>query len=141
MADLFDEDYKPIAGTDPVQYHTRFVDFTDRVLPAIQETIAAADPRISGACAIDRNGYLGTHLRQFSQPQGADPHWNATHCRQRRLITDATGQAAIKADKDYLMQTYLRDLGADNMPMLKDLNAPIWVRGRRWGVLRVVYSV
>jgi len=141
MADLFDEDYKPISGTDPVQYHTRFVDFTDQVLPAIQEAIAAADPRISGACAIDRNGYLGTHLRQFSQPQSADPHWNATHCRQRRLITDATGQAAIKADKDYLMQTYLRDLGANNMPMLKDLNAPIWVRGRRWGVLRVVYSI
>ncbi len=141
MEDLFDETYRPIPGTDPVQYHTRFVDFADRVLPAIQEPIAASDSRISGACAVDRNGYLGTHLKRFAQPQGTDPVWNATHCRQRRLIRDATGQAAIKADKDYLLQTYLRDLGRDNMPMLKDLNAPIWVRGRRWGVMRVVYAI
>ncbi|MDR3437421.1 methyl-accepting chemotaxis protein [Telmatospirillum sp.] len=141
MADLFDEDYQPMPGTDPVQYHTRFVDFTDRVLPAIQEPIAASDPRISGACAVDRNGYLGTHLRRFAEQQGSDPAWNASHCRQRRLIKDATGQAAVKADQHYLLQTYLRDLGANNMPMLKDLNVPIWVHGRRWGVFRVVYSI
>jgi methyl-accepting chemotaxis protein len=141
MDDLFDENYTPIPGSDPIQYHTRFVDFTDRVLPAIQEPIAASDPRISGACAVDRNGYLGTHLRQFSAQQGKDPEWNATHCRQRRLIKDATGQAAVKADQHYLLQTYLRDLGPNNMPMLKDLNVPIWVRGRRWGVFRVVYSI
>jgi methyl-accepting chemotaxis protein len=141
MEDLFDEDYKPMPGTNPVQYHTRFVDFTDRVLPAIQEPIAASDSRISGACAIDRKGYLGTHLKEFNHPQGPDPKWNAAHCRQRRLISDATGQAAVKADKDYLLQTYLRDLGPNNMPMLKDLNVPIWVRGRRWGVFRVVYAI
>jgi methyl-accepting chemotaxis protein len=128
-------------GTNPVQYHTRFVDFTDRVLPAIQEPIAASDSRISGACAVDRNGYLGTHLKRFAAQQGNDPEWNAVHCRQRRLIKDATGQAAVKADQHYLLQTYLRDLGANNMPMLKDLNVPIWVRGRRWGVFRVVYSI
>lgn len=141
MDDLFDETYRPMPGTNPVQYHTRFVDFTDRVLPPIQEPIAASDPRISGACAVDRNGYLGTHLRRFAEKQGADPEWNAAHCRQRRLIKDATGQAAVKTDQHYLLQTYLRDLGANNMPMLKDLNVPIRVRGRRWGVFRVVYSI
>ncbi|MGC9158881.1 MAG: methyl-accepting chemotaxis protein [Terracidiphilus sp.] len=141
MEDLFDEDYRPMPGTNPVQYHTRFVDFTDRVLPAIQEPIAASDSRISGACAIDRRGYLGTHLKAFAHPQGPDPVWNASHCRQRRLISDATGKVAFSTDKDYLLQTYLRDLGPNNMPMLKDLNVPIWVRGRRWGVFRVVYSI
>jgi methyl-accepting chemotaxis protein len=141
MDDLFDEDYKPMPGTNPVQYHTRFVDFADRVLPAIQEPIAASDSRISGACAIDRKGYLGTHLKEFNHPQGPDPKWNASHCRGRRLISDATGKVAFSADKDYLLQTYLRDLGPNNMPMLKDLNVPIWVRGKRWGVFRVVYAI
>ncbi|SBV97302.1 putative Methyl-accepting chemotaxis sensory transducer [uncultured Alphaproteobacteria bacterium] len=141
LDDLFDETYVPIPGTNPVQYRTRFIDYADRVLPEIQEPVAAADPRISGACAIDRNGYLGVHLRAYSHPQSDDPAWNATHCRQRRLITDATGRAAAAADGAYLLQTYLRDLGPDNMPMLKDLNVPIRVRGRRWGVFRVVYAI
>ncbi len=141
MEDLFDENYEPMPGTNPVQYHTRFVDFTDRVLPDIQEPIAASDSRITSACAIDRGGYLGTYLKAFSHPQGPDPVWNASHCRQRRLLSDATGKVAFSTEKDYLMQTYLRDLGHNNMPMLKDLNAPIWVRGRRWGVFRVLYSL
>jgi ABC-type transporter Mla subunit MlaD len=141
MDDLFDENYAPVPGTNPVQYHTRFVDFTDRVLPDIQEPVAEADSRISGACAVDRNGYLGTHLRRYAEKQTADPAWNLKHCRQRRLIRDATGQAAVKADKGYLLQTYLRDLGGGNMVLLKDLNVPIRVRGRRWGVFRVIYSL
>jgi methyl-accepting chemotaxis protein len=69
--DLFDTDYQPIAGSNPVQVSTRFSAFTDRVLPAIQEEVLGLDPRIVFCAAVDRNGYLPTHNRKFSKPQSA----------------------------------------------------------------------
>src|SRR5262249_3148785 len=43
---LMDETYREIPGTEPRQYLTKYVDFTDRVLPAIQDPIQKSDPRI-----------------------------------------------------------------------------------------------
>ena len=39
MADLFDEKYIPVRGSNPQQVTTRFTAFADRVLPAIQEPV------------------------------------------------------------------------------------------------------
>src|SRR5690606_37091595 len=69
MEALFDRQYRPVTGTDPVQMATRFTDFTDRVLPAIQEPAVAGDERIAFCAAIDENGYLPTHNQKFSAPQ------------------------------------------------------------------------
>src|SRR5258708_2517844 len=38
-ADLFDHAYNPIAGTNPEQFITRYIQFTDRVLPEIQQPL------------------------------------------------------------------------------------------------------
>ena len=43
---LMDENYREIPGTDPKQYLTDYVEFTDRILPAIQDPIQKIDPRI-----------------------------------------------------------------------------------------------
>ena len=43
---LMDEKYREIPGTDPKQHLTNYVDFTDSVLPAIQDPIQKSDPRI-----------------------------------------------------------------------------------------------
>ncbi|WP_181919266.1 methyl-accepting chemotaxis protein [Alkalilimnicola ehrlichii] len=44
-ADLFDRDYKPIPGTDPIQYTTRYAKLTDERLPPIQEPIHRNDEK------------------------------------------------------------------------------------------------
>src|SRR5690606_4172058 len=80
MADLFDEAYKPVAGSNPQQVIARFTAFTDKVLPAIQEAVVTEHERIVFCAAIDRNGYLPTHNRIYSKPQGPDPVWNAANC-------------------------------------------------------------
>jgi methyl-accepting chemotaxis protein len=43
---LFDERYREIPGTNPKQFMTDYVKFTDRVLPQIQDPIRKMDPRI-----------------------------------------------------------------------------------------------
>jgi methyl-accepting chemotaxis protein len=137
-ADLFDEAYVPIAGSEPQQVMTRFVSLTDRLLPDIQEPILGQDKRIAFCAAVDRNGYLATHNRAYSHPQRpGDPDWNAAHSRNRRLFNDRVGLRAGSNATGPLVQAYRRQMGADSFVMMKDISAPIFVKGRHWGAFRM----
>jgi len=140
MADLFDEKYQPVAGSNPAQVMTRFVALTDELFPPVQEELLGFDPKVVFCAAVDRNGYLPTHNVKFSQPQGADAVWNAAHSRNRRIFNDRTGLAAGRNERRFLLQTYRRDMGGGQRVLMKDLSAPITVQGRHWGGLRLAYS-
>ena len=138
---LFDERYVPIPGTDPQQMMTKFVGFTDKILPEFQEPLLDADPRIVFCAAIDRNGFLPTHNLKYSQPQSPDPAWNAANCRNRRIFNDRTGLSAGRSKRSFLLQTYRRDMGGGEFVLMKDVSAPIVVNGRHWGGFRVGFKV
>ncbi len=140
-AGLFDRRYQPVPGSDPQQVTTEFVDFTDRVLPEIQEPILACDDKIAFCCACDDNGYIGTHNQIYSKTQGDDPVWNNANCRNRRIFNDRTGLSAGQNRKDVLLQTYRRDMGGGHFVLMKDASSPIIVNGRHWGGFRMGYRV
>lgn len=140
LNDLFDERYTPVPGSDPQQFMTRFVLFTDRVLPPIQEALLQADERIAFCAAVDRNGFLPTHNLKYSQPQGDDPVWNSANCRNRRIFNDRTGLAAGRSTRPFVLQTYRRDMGGGNFVLMKDVSAPITVKGRHWGGFRIGFK-
>lgn len=139
LSDLFSEDYVGIPGTDPPQMLARFTDVTDALFPPVQEAALAFDDRVVFCAAVDRNGYLPTHNRKFSEPQGDDRVWNAAHCRNRRLFDDRVGRKAGGNTAPFLLQVYRRDMGGGAFRMMKDLCAPITVKGRHWGGLRLAY--
>jgi len=141
LDDLFDEHYVPIPGTDPQQFMTRFTKLTDALLPAVQEPLLRFDPRVVFCVAVDRNGYLPTHNAIFSKPQGRDTVWNKANCRNRRIFNDRTGLRAGQNNKEFLLQTYRRDMGGGKFALMKDLSMPIRIRGRHWGGLRLAYRV
>ena len=137
---LFDRDYRPIAGSNPVQYDVRYLSFTDRVLPDIQEPALAFDSRVMFCAAVDVNGYLPTHNKKFAQPQRPnDPVWNAAHSRNRRIFNDRVGLASGASTADFLIQSYRRDMGGGVFAAMKNVSAPILVQGRHWGGLRLAY--
>lgn len=139
-SDLFDRHYEPIANTDPQQHRTRYVEFTDKALPPIQEPIYESDDNIIFAAATDSDGYIGTHTLAYSLPQRpGDPVWNRAHCRNRTIFNDRTGLNASRNTKPILVQTYRRDMGGGRFVLMKDFSAPISVNGRHWGGLRVAY--
>ena len=137
-AELFDEAYQPVAGSNPPQFLTRFTALADKVLPAVQDAVLADYPRAIFCAAVDRNGYLPTHNAAYSKPQGADREWNAAHARNRRLFDDEVGLKAARSDQAFLVQSYRRDMGSRNALIL-DVSAPILVNGRHWGALRLGY--
>jgi methyl-accepting chemotaxis protein len=136
---LFDDRYTPVANTDPLQHLTRFVTLTDRLFTPIQESVLEWSDRVTFCAAVDRNGFLPTHNRKYSKPQTADAAWNVANCRNRRIFNDRTGTAAGRNTKPFLVQTYRRDMGGGNFAILKEVDAPILVRRRHWGNLRLAF--
>src|SRR5690606_24460090 len=55
---LFCRQYTPVRGMDPPRYRTPFDPLCDRVLPALQEPVAAAEPWIVFAICATPDGYV-----------------------------------------------------------------------------------
>jgi methyl-accepting chemotaxis protein len=134
---LMDEKYREIPGTNPKQYLTDYVAFTDRILPPIQYPIQKIDPRVVFCVAWAKGGYLPTHNPNYRLPQGPDPVWNNANCRNKRLFNDRAVKKVAANTKPFLLQTYRRDMGGGNFVLMKDVSSPIHVRGRHWGAFRM----
>ena len=138
--DLFNTRYEPIDGTDPKQFMTPYVPFTDRNFTPLQEAILDKDEHIVFAAGVDTNGYLPTHNKVYSQPQKpGEPAWNMGNCRNRRIFDDRAGLMAGRNTKPHLLQTYFRDMG-DSVVFMKECDVPIMVNGEQWGNLRIGYK-
>ena len=137
-ADLFATNYTEIDGTDPQQLLAPSTAICDAVMPAIIDPAKAADPAVAFCAATDRSGYIATHNRDCSQPQRpGEREWNATNSRNRRIFDDRTGILGARNTKPILVQAYRRQLGNGQSVMLKEFDAPITVRGRHWGAMRL----
>ena len=136
---VFDTDYVPMPGTDPVQYETRFCDFADARIRPLLDRLMAEEPRLIAAAITDINGYLPTHVSDRSHPQSADPEWNAQYCRNRRNFIDDVTRRAIESEKEAMLATYGMDLGQGRYLPVKNVFVPLWVSGRRWGNFELAY--
>jgi methyl-accepting chemotaxis protein len=139
--DLFDNNYTPIEGTDPVQYSTRFLDLLEKVLPPIQNPVYDPNPNMTLCTAIDRNGYIPVHRPKHSQPQRpGEPRWNERNCRNRRIYDDPMRLAAARSTRPYTIQQFRHERDGKLM-LIRSVAAPIRVFGKHWGAIRTTYRV
>ena len=136
--DVFDQDYRLVEGSNPVQYDVRFNDAADRLVQPILDSSEVSDGRIIGCAIGDMNGYLPTHLSKRSHPQGPDPVWNDEHCRNKRILIDDTTRMALASDRPATLATYRMELGDKFIPV-KNVFVPLWIKGRRWGNFELAY--
>ncbi len=140
-AELFDEHYQPVAGSNPAQVMTRFVALAERLFPQVQEKMLGLSDKVVYCIASDRNGYIACHNKTYNQPQRAgDVVWNTANCRNRRIFNDRTGLASSRNQRPFLLQTYRRDMGGGNFVVMKEAAAPIVVGGRHWGGVRLAFK-
>jgi len=139
LEDLFDKQLTPIEGSNPQQFMTRYIPFLDREITPLMDPVLAFDKRMVFCAPTDHNRLIPCHNPDFRHPQGDDPVWNAAHCRNRRVYSDKTASAVSSSEAPFLLQTYRRDMGGGRFVLMKDASAPIRVRGKLWGGLRVCY--
>lgn len=138
-ADVFDDDYCHIAGSDPEQFLNRFVAFADAEVRPLLDRTVASDERVMATAIIDMQGFLPTHISSRSLPQGSDPLWNAEHCRNRRFFLDEGTAANLASDAPFVIETYRQDLGGGRYRPVKSISVPLHIGGRRWGNLEFAY--
>lgn len=138
--ELFDRNHTVIPNSNPPQHLAKFSAFNDKHVSPLIEEIVASDPRIAWCASIDDTGYVSTNTRAVSKPQGKDVAWNIANCRNHRYFDDRTGIRAAKNLEPLLLQTYQRDMGGGRLVPMKDISAPIFVRGRHWGGFRIGYT-
>ncbi|MBO6511310.1 MAG: chemotaxis protein, partial [Roseibium sp.] len=109
---------------------------------AIQEDILEATQGMAFCASVDRNGYLPVHNLIFSKPQKPDdPAWNTANCRNKRIFDDRAGLSAGRNTRNFLIQSYPRDMGGGNIVWMKEMDAPIIVNGMHWGGFRTAYKL
>ncbi|MCA0872416.1 methyl-accepting chemotaxis protein [Seohaeicola saemankumensis] len=138
---LFSRSYTPIPNSNPAQVMAPFTRLTDQLFPTVQEKALTLSEKVVFCAAVNRDGYLPTHNRKFSKPQGRDVDWNTANCRNRRIFDDRVGLKAGRNTEAFLLQVYRRDMGAGEFKLMKDVSAPIRVNGRHWGGLRLAFDV
>jgi methyl-accepting chemotaxis protein len=139
-AAVFDTNYVPMPGTNPTQYSTRFCDFADARIRPVLDRVMAEESRAIAAVISDINGYLPTHTTERSQPQSADPDWNAEYCRNRRNFIDDHTRRAIESENEAMLTAFRWDFGNGEYMVAKDVFVPIYVNGRRWGNFELAYK-
>ena len=141
LNDLFDNNYIPIPGTNPLQHRTCFLSVVESILPDVQEPLLASDKRMVFCAAVDRNGYLPVHNKIYSHPQRpGETIWNTANCRNRRIFDDRAGLSAGRVVRPYIIQNYPREMG-DRIDMMWEIGAPIRVFGKQWGGFRTAYKL
>jgi methyl-accepting chemotaxis protein len=134
---IFDSNYQKVAQTNPQKFKTSFTDrFTEKMQPICDERLALTGGAIY-CLAIDRNGYLATHHRKFSQAMTGDPQKDLLNSRHQRIFwSNTTEQRRCSHTEPMLLQTYMRDTGQ----ILSDLSMPIFIDGKHWGAMIVGFD-
>jgi hypothetical protein len=132
---LFSSLYYPIPNTDPVKFTTDWDKLSDRDILAIEERYLNKASAIAFVVLVDKNGYLPTHNKRYSQPLTGKGSIDLYYNRTKRIFNDRTGLAAAKNTEPFLIQQYRRDTGE----RMVDLSVPVMIRGKHWGALRIGY--
>jgi len=139
IEELFDSDYRMIAGTNPARFTTRFTGFADHHIRPILDRVKALDEALIGGIVIDRNFYHPTHLTQYSQPHGDDPEWNEKYSRNHIIAYCPRAERAMKLDAEFCLATNSPKVPYGSSMAVKSVFLPIRVAGRLWGVFELAY--
>lgn len=132
---VFDRNYKPIAGTVPQKYSTVYDKTIEREFQKIYDRVANEIKGCIFCLCVDVNGYAPTHNSKYSKPL-IGTEQDTINSRDKRIFDDRTGSRAAKNSSPFLLQSYARDTGE----VLNDLSMPIIVNGKHWGAIRVGFD-
>jgi methyl-accepting chemotaxis protein len=135
LDDLFDSNYVPMPNTKPQKFKTKFDGFCDKALPTIQEPVLDGNREVAYSIACDRRGYVPTHNNRFCQSLTGDEKKDFVGNRTKRVFSDPVGKRCGDHELPFLLQTYRRDTGE----IMHDISAPVYVKGRHWGGVRIGY--
>ena len=137
---LFDQDYKPVAGSNPPLFRTGASDWADANWRPVLDRVASEGAPIKMCSQADMRGFLPTHVTEHSrQPTGELAH-DTKYCRNGRIIFDPLDQKAKRSNAPYMMAVYRQEGDGQDYLVVRNVYVPLYVNGRRWGDFELAYT-
>lgn len=129
--DMFDRNYRPVAGTEPQKYE---VSYAKPFQQACQAIVDSWQHGIDGAqfcLPLDSHGFVAIHFSDFSHPMTGDPKVDLMRSRNMRFFGGNSPQERERYQSAalFMLSTYMRDTGE----LMINMNVPITARGQHWG--------
>ncbi len=140
MDEIFDQNYVPVAGTNPQLYRTRLSDWADRNWRPVIDSVVAEGGAVKMCSPADQNGFLPTHVSERSRTPTGDIVHDTTYCRNGRIMLEAIDKVAKKSTDDYMMAVYRQEGDGTNYVVVRNVYVPLYIKGRRWGDSELAYS-
>ena len=142
MDALFDADYRPVEGSNPPRFTTKFTSWAERCWQPIVEAVKAQRPGAIMSCVpSSRKGYLPIHLKEFSRAPTGDLAHDTRYCRNGRILFDGVDIVAKASEKDYMMAVYRHEGDGTNYKIVRNVYVPLRINGQRWGDFEIAYVI
>ena len=135
-AQIFDADYRPLAGREPGRFTTRLSHWAEINWRPVLRDIIAAEPSVFDASCVDVNGYV---------PAAASRVWPVRSDRRQQTSVEGQLRAtdsnlkAGRSDADYMVAVLPRDGVYEGAAACQSVYAAIRLDGRKWGSLQLSY--
>lgn len=139
MEDLFDQDYRPVEGSNPPRFRTRLSDWADRNWRPIIDAMVAEGGPIKMCSPADMRGFLPTHVSDRSRRPTGDLAHDTKYCRNGRILFDAIDRKAKASDAPYMMAVYRQEGDGRTYEIVRNVYVPLVIKGRRWGDSELAY--
>jgi methyl-accepting chemotaxis protein len=130
-AELFGTAYVRIPGTAPTRHELAPWRAAIEAVQPLLDAAFVADPSPLVIAVCDRNGLVlaGCGRAPVSSRLSG---W---------ILADSPGIAAARNLRPFLIHAYPADFGRGALETAKEIAAPIHVRGRHWGAVRIAYEM
>ena len=142
MDALFDADYRPVEGSNPPRFMTKFTSWAERNWQPIVEAVKAQRPGAIMSCVpSSRKGYLPIHLKEFSRAPTGDLAHDTRYCRNGRILFDGVDIVAKASEQDYMMAVYRHEGDGKTYKIVRNVYVPLRINGQRWGDFEIAYVI
>ncbi len=137
---LFDQNYQPIAGSNPPRFSTGLNEWADANWRPMLDAATAEDSRVMAAACTDLKGYLPTHLSKMSRNPTGDLVHDTKYCRNGRILLEPIDKRAKQSSAPYMMAVYRQEGDGTKYLVVRNIYVPLIIKGRRWGDFEIAYS-
>ena len=139
-AQLFDQDYRKVEGTNPELFRTSLSDWADRNWRPINDRVVGEGGGIMMCSQADMNGFLPTHVTDRSRKPTGDIAHDTKYCRNGRIMLEGVDLVAKNSTDPYTMAVYRQEGDGKNYVVVRNIYVPIVINGRRWGDFELAYT-
>ncbi|MEL7188115.1 MAG: methyl-accepting chemotaxis protein [Pseudomonadota bacterium] len=141
QAQLFDQEYKEIAGSNPTRFTTGITEFADTHWKPLLNKVFNGSESVLAAICMDVNGFLPTHIDLYSQDPTGDIRHDTQYCRNGRILPDDPSFDANSRQDAYKMGISRQETDGTRYTLVRGVLVPVFIAGKLWGEFRVAYTL